>query len=131
MHRLQTARKQLEAEYLQQTQPLRDLDRYGSSAMVPLSNNRHSLDLSSIDDSNNKPTSCNKWGYLYTRVSRMTWTRKFFFLHDGYFGTCLVNPKLKGAITVGERVSVLLCDIKPVTDAADRRFCFEVVCVQQ
>ncbi|KAI8143142.1 hypothetical protein BJV82DRAFT_611536 [Fennellomyces sp. T-0311] len=132
LHRLQVARKQLQSEYVQQTQPLRDLDRYGSvtlpSSLGSAMTSRHSLDFSAVE-----PTEAtNKWGYLFTRVSRMSWARKWFFLCDGYFGTCQVstNSKLKGAITVGERVSVLLCDIKPVSDI-DRRFCFEVVCVQQ
>ncbi|KAI9268822.1 hypothetical protein BDA99DRAFT_546152 [Phascolomyces articulosus] len=138
LHRLQVARKQLQSEHIQQTQPLRDLDRYGPvslpSSLGTAMTSRHSLDFSNITPSNtaDEKTSANKWGYLFTRVSRMSWIRKWFFLHDGYFGTCQVNtnPKLKGAITVGERVSVLLCDIKPMADQ-DRRFCFEVVCVQQ
>lgn len=130
------ARKQLQSEHIHQTQPLRDLDRYGPvslpSSLGTAMTSRHSLDFSNVNASNEEKTSANKWGYLFTRASRMSWVRKWFFLHDGYFGTCHVNtnPKLKGAITVGERVSVLLCDIKPMADQ-DRRFCFEVVCVQQ
>ncbi|KAI9494450.1 hypothetical protein BDB00DRAFT_818072 [Zychaea mexicana] len=137
LHRLQVARKQLQSEHVQQTQPLRDLDRYGSvtlpSSIGTAMASRHSLDFSNIVPNDEATaTSAHKWGYLFTRVSRMSWARKWFFLYDGYFGTCQVNtnPKMKGAITVGERVSVLLCDIKPMADQ-DRRFCFEVVCVQQ
>ncbi|KAI7855698.1 hypothetical protein BDC45DRAFT_544871 [Circinella umbellata] len=136
LHRLQVARKQLQSEHIQQTQPLRDLDRYGPtslpSSLGTAMTSRQSLDFSNVNTLNEDKTSANKWGYLFSRISRMSWVRKWFFLHDGYFGTCHINtnPKLKGAITVGERVSVLLCDIKPMADQ-DRRFCFEVVCVQQ
>ncbi|KAI9321723.1 hypothetical protein BX666DRAFT_2023819 [Dichotomocladium elegans] len=134
LHRLQAARRQLESEYLQQTQPIRDLEKYGSStasiagSVAGGAGSRHSLDMTF--SSNKKVTSNTKWGYLYARVSRLSWTRKWFFLYNGYFGTCSVSTKLKGTISVGEKVSVLLCDIKPVTDV-DRRFCFEVVSVQQ
>jgi hypothetical protein len=78
-----------------------------------------------------------KQGYLFNRIivgkpARFSWTRKWFFLHNGWFGSCAVGTvnKIKGSITVNDRVSVLLCDIKVVNDL-DRRFCFEIVCAQQ
>lgn len=91
---------------------------------------RQSLDFTMNQADENHPSF--KWGYLFTRVSRLSWARKWFFLFDGYFGSCHIHTsgKLKGAITVTEKVSVLLCDIKPILDG-DRRFCFEIVCAQQ
>ncbi|KAI8393812.1 uncharacterized protein BYT42DRAFT_552309 [Radiomyces spectabilis] len=129
LHALQMARKKLEDEYISQTQPPRDLEKYtpihGPNAAL---NSRHSLDFSTVltDQTNHK------WGYLLTRGSRNYWNRKWFFLYDGYFGYCNINnsAKVKGAITAGLRVSVLLCEIKPMQDI-DRRFCFEVLCAQQ
>ncbi|KAF7732102.1 SNF1-interacting protein [Apophysomyces ossiformis] len=132
LYKLQMARKELQAEYIAQTKPVHDLERYtAANASASALNSRHSLDFSTATLRNEKMTSY-KWGYLFMRGSRNYWYRKWFFLYDGYFGSCNVNPtpKLKGAITVSERVSVLLCDIKPLPDA-DRRFCFEVMCAQQ
>ncbi|KAI9027345.1 hypothetical protein CLU79DRAFT_833263 [Phycomyces nitens] len=126
LYALQTTRKGLENEYIQKVQPPRDLDRYVPSAVTTT---RHSIDFSAPTE--HGQTSY-KWGYLFVRGSRSSWTRRWYFLYDGYFGSCHVSPsiKLKGAITMSERVSVLLCDIKPLGDV-DRRFCFEVMCAQQ
>lgn len=110
---------------MDQTRPLRDLERYSATTATPNSN-RQSLDFSGLLMDQEQVTA--KWGYLFTRVSR-SWVRKWFFLSDGNFGSCQIN-KVKGAVSVENCVSVLLCDIKPATDA-DRRFCFEVVCAQQ
>ncbi|KAI9301593.1 hypothetical protein BJ944DRAFT_252193 [Cunninghamella echinulata] len=136
LHKLQATRKELENEFLNQSQPPRDLEKYIAPAFttVPQSPmaNRFSLDISetATPDQLNKPY--HKWGYLFTKNARGYWTRRWFFLYNGYFGSCLVNAshKLKGAISLDERVSVLLSEIKPVSDI-DRRYCFEVVCVQQ
>ncbi|KAG0170006.1 SNF1-interacting protein [Apophysomyces sp. BC1015] len=132
LHKLQIARKELQAEYILQTTPARELERYAVTNITSsVMNSRLSLDFSTVALRNENLTSY-KWGYLFMRGSRNYWSRKWFFLCDGYFGSCNVNPtsKLKGAITVAERVSVLLCDIKPLADV-DRRFCFEVMCAQQ
>lgn len=91
-----------------------------------------SMDLMEKSTPDQHLTPHHKWGYLFTRGARGYWTRHWFFLYDGYFGSCLVNvsQKQKGAISLDERVSVLLSEIKPISDI-DRRYCFEVVCVQQ
>ncbi|KAI8060354.1 hypothetical protein BC940DRAFT_337637 [Gongronella butleri] len=137
LHKLQTMRRELENEYINQTQPPRDLDKYAppTLGLLPQSpmNNRLSLDLSQewTPDQHTKPY--HKWGYLFTRNARGYWTRRWFFLYDGHFGSCVVHAspqKLKGAISLEERVSVLLSEIKPMVDI-DRRYCFEIVSVQQ
>ncbi|KAL0094082.1 hypothetical protein F4703DRAFT_1924803 [Phycomyces blakesleeanus] len=126
LHALQATRKGLENEFIQKVQPPRDLDRYVPSAVTTT---RHSIDFSAPTEQGHTSY---KWGYLFVRGSRSSWSRRWYFLYDGYFGSCHVSPsiKLKGAITMSERVSVLLCDIKPLGDV-DRRFCFEVMCAQQ
>ncbi|SAL98337.1 hypothetical protein [Absidia glauca] len=137
LHKLQTTRKELENEFINQSQPPRDLDKYAPSAfnsMLHSPMTKHFsmdlLDKASPDQQQHKTHQ--KWGYLFTRGTRGYWTRRWFFLYDGYFGSCLVNvsPKLKGAISLDERVNVLLSEIKPITDI-DRRYCFEVVCIQK
>ncbi|OBZ89021.1 putative PH domain-containing protein C19A8.02 [Choanephora cucurbitarum] len=130
LNRLQSSRIHLESKYLAMIRPARDLEKYTLNAtQAPLSN-RHSLDFSSVMTNGNHPS--HKWGYLFVRGTRSNWYRRWFFIYDGCFGSCHVNPspKLKGSITLGDRVSVLLCDIKPLMDL-DRRFCFEVMCAQQ
>ncbi|KAI8332635.1 hypothetical protein BC941DRAFT_474061 [Chlamydoabsidia padenii] len=140
--KLQNTRKELENEFINQTQPPRDLDRYAPSAFNSMLHSpmaKHfSMDLMEKSTSDQQQQqqqqhkAHQKWGYLFTRGTRGYWTRRWFFLYDGYFGSCLVNasPKLKGAISLDERVSVLLSEIKPIADI-DRRYCFEVVCIQK
>ncbi|CAO3599851.1 unnamed protein product [Absidia cylindrospora] len=136
LHKLQNTRKELENEFINQTQPPRDLDKYAPSTFNSMLQSpmakRFSMDLLEKSTPDQHLTSHHKWGYLFTRGARGYWTRRWFFLYDGYFGSCLVNVshKQKGAISLDERVSVLLSEIKPVSDI-DRRYCFEVVCVQQ
>lgn len=69
-----------------------------------------------------------KWGYLFVRVSRHSWSRKWFFIHDGYFGMCQVNSsgKHKSSISLEAKVHLADCQVHASADA-DRRFCFQVV----
>lgn len=69
-----------------------------------------------------------KWGYLFVRVSRHSWSRKWFFIHDGYFGVCQVNSsgKHKSSISIEAKICLADCQVHAATDA-DRRFCFEVI----
>ncbi|KAI9487540.1 MAG: hypothetical protein EXX96DRAFT_535688 [Benjaminiella poitrasii] len=132
LHQLQTSRITTESKYLNAIRPVRDLEKYNINAVTATLNSRHSLDYSSSVLFNNENQMSHKWGYLFARGTRNYWTRRWFFLYDGCFGSVNVNPtaKRKGTITMGERVSVLLCDIKPITDV-DRRYCFEVMCAHQ
>jgi hypothetical protein len=61
------------------------------------------------------------------RVSRHSWTRKWFFIHSGYFGSCLVenSGKHKSTITLESKVRIKDCDIQ-ITPDTERRFCFEI-----
>ncbi|KAG2205633.1 hypothetical protein INT46_003460 [Mucor plumbeus] len=129
LDQLQSSRIIIETKFLNVVRPARDLEKYNINTNQAV-NNRHSLDYSSAINSANQPS--HKWGYLFARGARSYWFRKWFFLYDGCFGSCNVNTssRLKGTITMGERVSVLLCDIKPLNDV-DRRYCFEVMCAHQ
>jgi hypothetical protein len=142
---LQKTKKRIESNFLKQVRPSRDLDQYnlptnpgtGSNAIASLtalspsdSATFHKQKLEDLVETSSKQ------GYLYNRIvvgkpARYSWVRKWFFLHDGWFGSCTVGTanKIRGTITVNDRVSVLLCDIKVVSDL-DRRFCFEIVCAQ-
>lgn len=122
LQQLQHSRNLLESKYLSSIRPARDLDKYINSTQ----GSKHSLDYTPSSH-----TSSQKWGYLFARGARNNWFRRWFFLYDGCFGTCYITGnRMKGTISIGERVSVLLCDIKPLSDI-DRRFCFEVVCAHQ
>ncbi|KAI9279632.1 hypothetical protein BY458DRAFT_553750 [Sporodiniella umbellata] len=122
LHQLQNSRNVLESNYLDSIRPPRDLEKYANSNQ----GGKRTLDHAPSSKSNS-----HKWGYLFARGSRNNWFRRWFFLSDGCFGTChITGNRAKGSISIGDRVSVLLCDIKPIADI-DRRFCFEVVCAHQ
>ncbi|KAI7873220.1 uncharacterized protein EV154DRAFT_528530 [Mucor mucedo] len=130
LHQLQASRISLENKTLTIARPARDLEKYSpASASQTGLNNRHSLDYTTSVLKNGNHQS-HKWGYLFIRGARNYWTRRWFFLYDGSFGSCNVSTRQKGNITMNDRVSVLLCDIKPLADI-DRRFCFEVMCAHQ
>ncbi|KAI8987418.1 hypothetical protein BDF20DRAFT_910043 [Mycotypha africana] len=131
LQQFQSSRAVMEYDYINTIRPVRDLEKYNVAyAPQAISNSRHSLDYPSttVDQ-----PSC-KWGYLYVKSIKSPWARKWFFLNEGCFGSVDIrsSPKNKGAITVSDGcVSVLLSDVKPVTDTVDRRHCFEVLCANQ
>jgi hypothetical protein len=146
LQKLQKTRKRIENSYLKQIQPSRDLDHYNPST-APVTGGSAIASLTALSPSDSAAfhkqnseeleETSSKQGYLFNRIvvgkpARYSWVRKWFFLHDGWFGSCTVGTtnKIKGTITVNDRVSVLLCDIKIISDL-DRRFCFEIVCAQQ
>lgn len=61
------------------------------------------------------------------KTSRHSWTRKWGFIHNGYFGICQVDHtnKHKGLIVIENKVRVVDCEIQAAIDV-DRRFCFEI-----
>ncbi|CAO3587414.1 unnamed protein product [Absidia cylindrospora] len=84
-----------------------------------------------------QPTTCSKSGYLLVKstdnISSSTspWIRQWFFLHDGYFGSCKVtDPEVNASITVDNCLPLQSCQAKHV-DTLNRRFCFEVTSLQQ
>lgn len=113
MHRQQIARKKLQEEFITLTAPDRDIGKYVTPLQTEKSNG-------SMVNS--------KWGYLFVRASRHSWARKWFFIHDGYFGVCQVNSsgKSKSTITIEARIRLIDYQVHNTTDA-DRRFCFEII----
>ncbi|KAI8374045.1 hypothetical protein EDC96DRAFT_437703 [Choanephora cucurbitarum] len=110
LYNQQLARRRLEDEFIQLTMPDRDIERYVTSATTqpPDSNLTYS-----------------KWGYLFVKVSRHSWSRKWFYLHGGYFGSGQVD-KTKTSMTSDLRVRLTECEVNIALDS-DRRFCFEVI----
>lgn len=125
---LRNMRKSLEEEAISQARPHRSLTTYNAPSSVSL--------FANPTGGVNSASSITKYGYLYHRTStgkpaRVVWTRRWFFIEDGWFGSHTVSTvgKLKGCIISSERIGVLLCDVKQNTEQ-DRRFCFEVVSVK-
>lgn len=65
-----------------------------------------------------------KWGYLFVRVSRHSWVRKWFFIHSGYFGSCQLDLN-KRSIIIDSRHKLPGSDLTIFADT-DRRFCFQI-----
>ncbi|CAO3595848.1 unnamed protein product [Absidia cylindrospora] len=112
-HKQQIAQQTLEKEYLDDLQL-----KHGATTKIrtkPLDHNTKS-------------------GYLMTRSTKDTlspWKRQWFFIHDGYFGSCKVtNPEVSPSITLDDCVPLQSCQIKSL-DSSDRRFCFELNSKQQ
>ncbi|CDH50646.1 transcription factor [Lichtheimia corymbifera JMRC:FSU:9682] len=118
LRKLQQVRERVESEYLQLMQPRKELSAYMGSPL-PINGSK------SATKPKTQPFS--KWGYLFSRISRHTWTRRWCFIYNEHFGWCTVSNKPSRAmVTVEEKISLASCDVKLVTDT-DRRYCFEVV----
>ncbi|KAI8343352.1 hypothetical protein BC941DRAFT_388418 [Chlamydoabsidia padenii] len=120
--------------------------KMGSSTSLPTSasyEDIHATHLvrsssTSSSNSNNSLTSQSsrhvKQGYLFSRIvvgkpSRYSWVRRWFFLKDGWFGQYIVSTvnKVKGTMTICDRIPInSSCECRIFTDI-DRRFCFEVI----
>ncbi|KAI8890658.1 hypothetical protein K501DRAFT_236218 [Backusella circina FSU 941] len=111
----QIARKRLEDEYINLTAPDHSLTKYVPPPPV---------DKNKIDFSNSK------WGYLFVRVSRHNWVRRWVYLHGGYIGKCHIDTKHKPSITRESRLRLEDCEISASPDT-DRRFCFEITQAKQ
>ncbi|RUP48131.1 hypothetical protein BC936DRAFT_144927 [Jimgerdemannia flammicorona] len=123
---LRASRKPLEEEAITLARPQRSLTNYNAPSSISL--------FASPTSNANAASPITKHGYLYQRTvtgkpARFVWSRRWFFVEDGWFGSLTVGTvgKVKGCVMLGERVGVLLCDVKQNSEQ-DRRFCFEVVC---
>lgn len=68
-------------------------------------------------------------GWLFLRTitgkpARTNWVRRWFYVKNGIFGW-LVQGIQSGGVEEGEKIGVLLCNVKPAVQE-ERRFCFEV-----
>ncbi|GAN05638.1 hypothetical protein MAM1_0097d05110 [Mucor ambiguus] len=155
LNKVQKRCTELQAVYMAQIKPHRSLKRYSTAAndpMLAVSPSSHNT-LDSGDEettpSSSSPASRaaqqldpstmgvsrkaskDKQGYLNSRImngkSRPPWVRRWFFLQEGWFGTCTVSTvhKEKGCIVLGDRIRISECIFRVCTDM-DRRYCFEV-----
>lgn len=68
-----------------------------------------------------------RWGYLFLKTSRHTWTRRWCFLYEDTFGWCSTT-KAAGegpVVAVDGKLALADYDISPVVDE-NRRFCFRL-----
>ncbi|CAO0795768.1 unnamed protein product [Mucor circinelloides] len=150
LNKVQKRCTELQELYIAQIKPHRSLKRYstaGNDQMLAVSPNAmESGDDDTPSSSSSAPpaakelnpntigvrkASRGKQGYLNSRImsgkSRPPWVRRWFFLQEGWFGTCTVSTinKEKGCIVLGDRIRISECIFRVCTDM-DRRYCFEV-----
>ncbi|KAF1805942.1 hypothetical protein FB192DRAFT_1365244 [Mucor lusitanicus] len=148
LNKLQKRCTELQERYMAQIKPHRSLKRYSTAANDPMlavspsamdsdsqqeatttTSLQPSPDTMGVSNSTRAPKG--KQGYLNSRImngkSRPPWTRRWFFLQEGWFGTCTVSTihKEKGCIVLGDRIRISECIFRVCTDM-DRRYCFEV-----
>lgn len=116
MHKQKIARKKLEDEYFRLTAPDYDIGKYMPNKAGEKSDSRFAK---------------SKWGYLFIKVSKHPWSRRWFFIHSGYLGMCQMDNtnKHKNSISIEKRIRVADYEIRAAEDA-DRRFCFEIINAQ-
>ncbi|KAI7865519.1 hypothetical protein BDF14DRAFT_1883469 [Spinellus fusiger] len=109
-----------------------DQDRFSRSSFHENRESRTSMDETLCLDNLMPKEIVPKQGYLFQRLStgkttRYSWMRRWFFLHDGWFGSCNVTTmnKVKGSVVIEARVRINECKGKINSDL-DRRFCFEI-----
>lgn len=116
------ARRQIEDAAELSSRPSRELDAYAQSAPSYLG-------AQNIMYESPGQAKSEKQGWLFQRSilgkpARTVWLRRWFFVNNGVFG-CLVQGARSGGVEESEKMSVLLCGIRPATQE-ERRFCFEV-----
>lgn len=116
LHKQQIARKKLEDEYFRLTAPDYDIGKYMPNKAGEKSDSHFAK---------------SKWGYLFIKVSKHSWSRKWFFIHSGYLGMCQMDNtnKHKASISIENRIRVADYEVRAAEDT-DRRFCFEIINAQ-
>ncbi|KAI8342234.1 hypothetical protein BD560DRAFT_359388 [Blakeslea trispora] len=118
---------ELQDAYIHQSRPARSLQRYSTLIQDPMSPTLESED----DHDSLEIVKGEKQGYLNGRIvtsrTRTPWTRRWFFLQQGWFGSCTVSTvqKEKGCIVVGDRIR--MADTTCRISDSDRRFCFDLI----
>ncbi len=122
------ARKQVEetAEYA--ARPSRELDDYAVKAF-PSAGVAASSTTAPPDSESSAHEKSEKQGWLFQKTvtgkpARSIWLRRWFFVKSGVFG-CLIQGSRPGGVEESEKISVLLCSVRPGAQE-DRRFCFEI-----
>ncbi|KAL2074438.1 hypothetical protein VTL71DRAFT_8216 [Oculimacula yallundae] len=128
---LQIARREIAEVASQASKPSRELDDYNLSTVVNLGTKGPSA--VNIPQGKEGERS-EKQGWLFLRTisgkpARTNWVRRWFFVKNGIFGW-LVQGTQSGGVEEGEKIGVLLCNVKPAVQE-DRRFCFEITTKSQ
>ncbi|KAG4428712.1 hypothetical protein IFR05_015804 [Cadophora sp. M221] len=124
---LQIARREIAEAASQASKPSRELDDYNLSTVINLGiKGPTAVSVSQGKDGERSE----KQGWLFLRTisgkpARTTWVRRWFYVKNGIFGW-LVQGTQSGGVEEGEKIGVLLCNVKPAVQE-DRRFCFEVL----
>ncbi|KAI6708216.1 hypothetical protein JHW43_009255 [Diplocarpon mali] len=123
---LQMARRDIAESVSQASKPSRELEDYQLSTVSNLS----SKGPSAVNIPQGKEGErSEKQGWLFLRTisgkpARASWIRRWFYVKNGIFGW-LVQGLQSGGVEEGDKIGVLLCNIKPAVQE-ERRFCFEV-----
>ncbi|CZS93425.1 probable Snf1p protein kinase interacting protein (SIP3 protein) [Rhynchosporium graminicola] len=128
---LQIARREIAEAASQASKPSRELDDYNLSTVVNLG----TKGPSTVNIPQGKEGArSEKQGWLFLRTisgkpARTIWVRRWFYVKNGIFGW-LVQGTQSGGVEEGEKIGVLLCNVKPAVQE-DRRFCFEIMTKSQ
>ncbi|KAL9552880.1 hypothetical protein MBANPS3_003554 [Mucor bainieri] len=136
LNKVQKRCTELQTLYMAQIKPDRSLRKYSTAANDSggddNNNNSNSESTTATTTTTTPTTPKDKQGYLNSRIinggkSRPPWVRRWFFLQEGWFGTCTVSTiqKEKGCIVLGDRIRISECIFRVCADM-DRRYCFEV-----
>ncbi|KAK0113136.1 SNF1-interacting protein [Cadophora gregata] len=123
---LQIARREIAEAASQASKPSRELDDYNLSTVSTLGvKGPSAVNLSQGRDGERS----GKQGWLFLKgisgkPARTTWVRRWFYVKNGIFGW-LVQGIQSGGVEEGEKIGVLLCNVKPAVQE-ERRFCFDV-----
>ncbi|KAH7418195.1 hypothetical protein BKA64DRAFT_730025 [Cadophora sp. MPI-SDFR-AT-0126] len=123
---LQIARRDIAEATSQASKPSRELDDYNLSTVSTLGvKGPSAVNLSQGKEGERSE----KQGWLFLKTisgkpARTTWVRRWFYVKNGIFGW-LVQGTQSGGVEEGEKIGVLLCNVKPAVQE-ERRFCFDV-----
>ncbi|PVH85112.1 hypothetical protein DL98DRAFT_558090 [Cadophora sp. DSE1049] len=123
---LQIARREIAEAASQASKPSRELDDYNLSTVSTLGvKGPSAVNLSQGKEGERSE----KQGWLFLKTisgkpARTTWVRRWFYVKNGIFGW-LVQGTQSGGVEEGEKIGVLLCNVKPAVQE-ERRFCFDV-----
>lgn len=126
---LRIARKQIEERAELAVRPSRDLEDYSLTTIIS-AGFRGPTSTSLPTPSKLGLVSSEKQGWLNLRTitgkpSKIVWVRRWFYVKNGIFGW-LVQGSRSGGVEESERIGVLLCSVRALTEDEHRHYCFEV-----
>lgn len=122
---LQVARRQIEESAEAAARPSRELEDYAVGSTSAFA--ARALSTTSLQKPGGAKSEKQGWLNLRTvsgKPSRPTWLKRWYYVKNGIFGW-LVQGSRSGGVVMGDRIGVLLCNVKPGS-SDDRRCVFEV-----